>query len=61
MRQSASRREWSRRVREWRRSGKTSKELAAESGVNAGTPAVVKQAGPGGITRSVSPNWLRSV
>lgn len=47
MRQSASPREWSRRVREWRRSGKTSKELAAESGVNAGMPAVVKQAGPG--------------
>jgi len=37
MRQSARRREWSRLVREWRRSGKKSKEFAAESGVNAGT------------------------
>ncbi len=37
MRQRGSRREWSRRVREWRRSGKTSKEFAADSGLNAGT------------------------
>ena len=37
MRQRANRREWSRRVSEWRRSGKTSKEFAAETGVNPGT------------------------
>lgn len=37
MRQRANRREWSRRVSEWRRSGKTSKEFAAETGVNAST------------------------
>jgi hypothetical protein len=37
MKQRANRREWSRRVSEWRRSGKTSKEYAAEKGVNPGT------------------------
>jgi transposase len=37
MRQRANRREWSRRVARWRRSGKTSKEFAAETGVNPGT------------------------
>lgn len=37
MRQRASRREWSRRVSEWRRSGKTAKEYAAETDVNANT------------------------
>lgn len=37
MRQRSNRREWSRRVSEWRRSGKTSKEYAAETGVNPST------------------------
>jgi len=37
MRQRANRREWSGRVAEWRRSGKTSKEFAAEIGVNPST------------------------
>jgi hypothetical protein len=37
MKQRANRREWARRVSEWQRSGKTSKEYAAETGVNAGT------------------------
>jgi len=37
MRQRADRREWSRRVWAWRRSGKTAKEFAAETGLNAKT------------------------
>jgi hypothetical protein len=37
MRQRANRREWSRRVSQWRRSGRTSKEFAAETGLNAST------------------------
>jgi hypothetical protein len=37
MRERASRREWARLVSEWRRSGRRSKEFAAERGVNAGT------------------------
>jgi hypothetical protein len=37
MHERTSRREWSRRVGRWRRSGKTSKEFAAETGVNART------------------------
>lgn len=37
MRQRGNRQEWSRRVAEWRRSGKTSKDYAAETGVNAST------------------------
>jgi transposase len=35
--QRANRREWSRRVGRWRRSGKTSKEFAAETGINPST------------------------
>jgi hypothetical protein len=37
MRQRGNRREWSRRVSGWRRSGKTSKAYAAESGLNPST------------------------
>jgi len=37
MRQRGNRREWSGRVAEWRRSGKTSREFAAETGVNPST------------------------
>lgn len=37
MKQRADRQEWARRVAQWRRGGKTSKEFAAEIGVNPST------------------------
>jgi len=37
MKRSAKHEEWSERVSDWRRSGKTSKEYAAEAGVKAST------------------------
>lgn len=57
MKQRSSRREWSRRVSEWRRSGKTSKEYAAEKGVNPGTllwwSTKLKAGRNGGVPRRV--------